>query len=106
MRQSLIARPVFADEEGAVSSIATRDLGLAVIELGGGRRRADDKIDHSVGLDQLLGKNFRADMNTPLCIIHAADEAAFDRAENIVKAAYRIGNTIKELPPVLETITA
>ena len=106
MRQSLIARPVFADEEGAVFSIATRDLGLAVIELGGGRRRADDKIDHSVGLDQLLGKNFRADMNTPLCIIHAADEAAFDRAANIVKAAYRIGNTIKELPPVLETITA
>ncbi len=30
-------------------------LGLAVIELGGGRRRVEDRIDHSVGLTRLAG---------------------------------------------------
>ena len=101
-----IIRPVYAEDEGVVHTIATRDLGLAVIELGGGRRRADDKIDHAVGLDQLLGKNSRADKNTPLCIIHARDEAAFARAAEIVKAAYTVGDHVKDVPPVLETISA
>jgi thymidine phosphorylase len=106
MQPAKIIRPVYADDEGTVSKIETRQLGLAVIELGGGRLRADDKIDHAVGLSQLLGKNFRADMNTPLCMIHAQDEASFDRAAQIVKAAYSIRDAVKETPPVIERITA
>jgi thymidine phosphorylase len=106
MKPAEIIRPVHADAEGAVCKIETRQLGLAVIELGGGRLRADDKIDHAVGLSNLLGKNFRADMNTPLCMIHAQDEASFNRAAQIVKAAYAIGDVLKETPPVIERITA
>ncbi len=105
LRAAPISRAIYADEDGLVSAIATRDLGLAVIELGGGRRRADDKIDHAVGMDQLLGTNFHADMNTPLCIMHAQDEAAFKCAEKIVRAAYTVGGNAIELPFVLETIT-
>ena len=106
MKPAKIVQPVFADDEGAVSKIETRQLGLAVIELGGGRLRADDKINHAVGFSNLLGKNFRADMNTPLCMIHAQDETSFDRAASIVKAAYTIGDVVKETPPVIERITA
>jgi thymidine phosphorylase len=106
IKPAKIIRPVYANLDGAVSKIETRQLGLAVIELGGGRLRAEDKIDHAVGLSQLLGKNFRADMNVPLCIIHAQDETSFARAANIVKAAYAIGDAVKETPPVIERITA
>ena len=106
LRRAKIIKPVFADDEGAVSAIATRQLGLAVIELGGGRRVAADKIDHAVGLDQLLGKNFRADHETPLAMINAADEASFERAAAIVKSAYKIGAAATERPPILEKITA
>ena len=99
-----IIRPVYSDDEGSVTKIATRELGLAVIELGGGRRRADDTIDHAVGLDQLLGKNFISDMNSPLCMIHARDEASFGRAAQIVKAAYQIGDGAESWLPILERI--
>ena len=105
MKAAPIIRPIFSDDEGVVSKIATRDLGLAVIELGGGRRRADDKIDHSVGLSQLLGKNFTADMNTPLCFIHARDDDSFARAAQIVRGAYSIGEHVSEISPILERIT-
>ncbi|HRX36836.1 MAG TPA: thymidine phosphorylase [Aestuariivirga sp.] len=91
-----IMNPVYADRAGAVSSIQTRDLGVAVIELGGGRRVAADKIDHRVGLSGLLGKGAAVDATTPLCMIHAADEASFARAAAMVKAAYAIGGA----PPV------
>jgi len=104
LRTAPIIRPVYSDVEGSVTTIATRELGLAVIELGGGRRRADDKIDHAVGLDQLLGKNFISDMNTPLCMIHASDEASFERAAQIVKAAYHVGDGTESWPPILERV--
>ncbi len=100
-----LVKPVYADNDGVVTAIRTRDLGLAVIELGGGRRVAADKIDHRVGLASLLGKNFRADAKTPLCVVHAADEASFARAAAIVKAAYQVGDTAPaETPPVIERI--
>ena len=104
LRAAPIVRPVYSDDEGSVTRIATRELGLAVIELGGGRKRADDSIDHAVGLDQLLGKNFTSDMNTPLCMIHARDEASFERAAQIVKAAYQIGDGAESWPPILERV--
>ncbi len=101
-----IIRPVFAAGSGMVSSIHTRELGLAVIELGGGRRIASDRIDHRVGLAQLLGKSTAADVDTPLCWIHAADEASFERAAVLVKNAYALGDAPPETPVILARIAA
>jgi thymidine phosphorylase len=101
-----IIRPIYSNDEGTVAKIATRQLGLAVIELGGGRLRADDKIDHRVGLSNLLGINFVSDMNTPLCMVHARDEDSFERAAKIIRAAYTLGEHVEVGPPVLERITA
>ena len=101
-----IIKPVYAAQSGNVHAIITRDLGLAVIELGGGRRRAEDKINHGVGLSKLLGKNARADHATPLCLIHADNEASFNRAAKIVQDAYGIGDKVTTQSPILEAITA
>jgi thymidine phosphorylase len=99
-----IVRPVYSDDEGAVTSIATRDLGLAVIELGGGRRVASDKIDHCVGLTNLLGKNFISDFENPLCMVHAGDEESFERAAKIIRNAYKVGEGANSLSPILQRI--
>lgn len=100
-----IIRPVHADGEGFVSSIHTRELGLAVIELGGGRRVASDVIDHRVGLSELRGKGARVDHSEPLCHVHAADEETFVRAAKIIKSAYVIGERAGEQATVLARIT-
>ena len=97
-----IIKPIFAEVEGQVSAIKTRELGLAVIELGGGRKASSGAIDHRVGLSELLGVRFHATKEIPLCFIHAADEASFEKAAAIVKAAYDIG----EAPNNLQTIWA
>jgi thymidine phosphorylase len=99
-----IVRPVYGDDEGVIANIATRQLGLAVIELGGGRSRADDKIDHRVGLSNLLGKNFISDFNSPLCMVHAADEESYIRAAKLIRSAYAVGDSPSDIPPVLERI--
>ena len=101
-----IIRAVYSDAEGLVTSLATRQLGLAVIELGGGRRVASDKIDHAVGLSHILGKNFRSDFESPLCMAHARDEQSFERAAQIIREAYVIGEGAESWPPILERVTA
>jgi thymidine phosphorylase len=99
-----IARAVHAERAGTVQSIRTRELGVAVIELGGGRRVASDRIDHAVGLTQLLGKGDTADANTPLAMIHARDEAGFEKAAAIVKDSYMIGDEAQRGPSIIGRI--
>jgi thymidine phosphorylase len=101
-----VVKPVHADGDGRVTAIRTRDLGLAVIELGGGRRVASDPIDHRVGLSGLLGKGARVDGATPLCLVHAADEVGFAKAAAIVKGAYTLGSAPAPVPCIHARIGA
>ena len=45
---------VLAPRGGFVTAIDTEALGLAIIELGGGRKVMSDKVDHGVGLEMLV----------------------------------------------------
>lgn len=104
LKSAPIIKPVFANQDGVVASIKTRELGVAVIELGGGRRVAADVIDHAVGLDQLLGKGAKVDRGQPLCIVHAQTNAAFETAAAIVREAYVIGDAGASGANVVERI--
>ncbi len=104
LRQAGIVRDVFSEQEGAVQSIDTRFLGVAVIEMGGGRRVATDSIDYAVGLSNLKGKADKVDKSIPIARIHANDEAGFAQAAKLVKAAYRIGPRGLRGPSVIERI--
>jgi thymidine phosphorylase len=102
-----IARPVHADRAGFVSAIATREVGLAVVMLGGGRLKASDRVDHRVGLTALAGLGEAVGPDAPLAVIHAADEAGFDRAAAAVRAAYAIADApISRGPLIAERFAA
>jgi thymidine phosphorylase len=76
---------------GVVTAMDTRAVGVAVVALGGGRRRADDAIDHSVGLTGMCALGETVDTERPLAIVHAADEAAAEAACSALRAAIRVG---------------
>ncbi|TGD98572.1 thymidine phosphorylase [Methylobacterium nonmethylotrophicum] len=90
--RAAVVRPVPAPRAGRVSAIATRDLGVAVIGLGGGRTRPQDAIDHAVGLTDLAGLGDEVGPDRPLAVVHAQSEAEAERAAAAVTAAYRIGS--------------
>ncbi len=78
----------------------TRQVGLTVIELGGGRTRPQDAIDHAVGLINIARRDW--DGETPICEILARDEASADQAEKRSLGAIRSG---REAPlAILERI--
>ena len=86
-----VERAIYPAEAGTVLSVDARAIGVAVVELGGGRRRPEDTIDPAVGLEHLAGVGHSVDSDAPLAIVHAADEAAAARATEIVRKAYRVG---------------
>ncbi|MFQ5622542.1 MAG: thymidine phosphorylase [Paracoccaceae bacterium] len=97
---------VFSQAEGFVHAIATRELGLAVVELGGGRKRPSDSVNPAVGLDRLSGIGAHVDGEIPLARVHAADAETLRMAEARVRAAYRIDTTPpRDGPAVLERIS-
>lgn len=85
----------------------TRAIGIAVINLGGGRRLASDKIDHAVGFDDILPLGSKVDTQTPLCTISAQTESAWQKAAQDYLAALTISEKVPEPTPVIyETLTA
>jgi thymidine phosphorylase len=78
----------------------TREIGLAVIELGGGRTRPRDPVDHAVGLINIAGRNWQK--GEPVCEILARDEDTALRAKTRVLNAMRKGGTVP--PAILEWI--
>jgi thymidine phosphorylase len=101
-----IIKPVPALESGYVSAIKTRDIGLAIIELGGGRRLASDKVDHSVGFTKMLGKNARVEKGQALALVHARDESSAAIAIRSLQACYKIGDKVEIKNPIFARITA
>ena len=73
---------------GFVSAVNGQTLGLAVVNLGGGRQREGDRINPSVGLSDLAGIGDEIGVGDPLCMVHAGTEAAADAAVAAVQAAY------------------
>ncbi|MCB1354573.1 MAG: thymidine phosphorylase [Rhodobacteraceae bacterium] len=92
---------VTAETDGFITAVDTRALGVAVVELGGGRRRASDAIDHSVGLETLIGLGAVVEAGMPLARIHAADSGALSAAAARVRAAYTIGDRPPDETPLI-----
>ena len=93
--------------DGFVRAMDTRALGVAVMRLGGGRRRAADAIDHAVGLSDVASIGEAVGPERPLCRIHARHEAEARAAAAAVRAAIEVGEKPAETaPPVYERISA
>ena len=86
-----VERAVTAIEDGFVTGIATRELGLAVVALGGGRRSPDDSIDPAVGLSRILPIGAQVRAGDVLALVHARTDMDAEAAVRAVRAAYATG---------------
>ena len=93
--------PVHAERDGWVGEIDARALGVAIIELGGGRARLDDRIHHGVGLSELAPIGTRVGGGRPLCMVHAADGMSARRVLGRVRDAFEMAQWAPEPGPVV-----
>jgi thymidine phosphorylase len=96
-----LSKPVYAEKPGIISAMDTRALGMAVVSLGGGRRRASDAIDYSVGLTEVARLGDKVDTQQPLAMIHANDEESWQLAADAVRSAMTLSDKAPEATPVV-----
>jgi thymidine phosphorylase len=84
---------------GVVSAVDVRAVGIAIVNLGGGRAREDDRVDHGVGLTGIaaLGESVEPG-SRPLALVHARDQQSARRAADAVRSAYLVGDDPGEIP--------
>ncbi|XKE44424.1 thymidine phosphorylase [Halomonas organivorans] len=99
-----VIREVRAEHAGHLRRLDTRALGLAVVELGGGRRAPDDPVDPAVGLTDIAALGERLAAGQPLAIVHARSEDDADRAERRLLAAVELGDTPAPAPTLVQDI--
>ncbi|MCZ8235609.1 MAG: thymidine phosphorylase [Inhella sp.] len=99
-----VQKPVPALRAGVLAGQDTRAIGIAVIELGGGRRVASDPIDPQVGFAAVRPLGSTVQAGEALAVVHAADEAAADRAIAAYQAACQIAEQAPAATPLIAEV--
>ncbi|MGR5064221.1 thymidine phosphorylase [Photobacterium sp. DNB22_13_2] len=99
LEKAELTKPVYAETTGYAFAMDTRALGMAVVGMGGGRRVAADTIDYAVGLSDMIRLGDEANIDKPLAVIHARNEAQWEEAAKAVRAAITISDQKPEPTP-------
>jgi thymidine phosphorylase len=88
-----------------VARIDAREVGLVTVDLGGGRHKKGDPIDHRVGVVVRAKVGIRVAEGAPLCDVHAADETAAAWAARRLQTAFTLQEGVAApLPVILDRV--
>ena len=87
-----VRKAVAPARPGYLAQVDARAIGMAVIALGGGRLRIEDRIDPRVGLSEIAPIGAEVGPNRPLAMVHAASEAQAEAAAQAISAACAIAD--------------
>ena len=87
LEKAAVVVPVIPKESGYLVKMDAREIGLALVHLGGGRTRADQKIDYAVGFENFVDLNDYVSQQQPIAFVHARTNSEAEQAIlNILKA--------------------
>jgi thymidine phosphorylase len=95
---------VKAARDGAIGTCDTRALGLAIVELGGGRRKSSDRVDPAVGLSNLVRVGDKVARGDLIAKIHGSTSESAEAAAQMVKNAYAIAPDAEAEPLIWQII--
>ena len=100
-----LVETVNAPRSGYLREVNAREIGLASVDLGAGRAKKGDSIDHAVGLVIHHKVGDRVRKGEPLFTIHANDAAQLKAAKARVLAAHRFSaKKVEPLPLFYEVL--
>lgn len=101
-----IVKPVYANNSGYISSINSRTLGFALVQLGGGRRLANDTLDYGVGISNMVKVGEEVNKDKPIAFIHANTSLAVEEMATVLNSAISVSTSpVKyQKPTIYETL--
>lgn len=79
-------------KSGYVTEVDAMGVALAALRLGAGRAKAEDRVDHAVGVSGLPKVGERVAVGAPLGVLHANDETALAEAQARLVQAIVVGD--------------
>jgi len=99
--QAPVASPIlWLEDPGYVHALHSRSVGEAAIDLGAGRAKAEEGVDHAVGFSHLVQIGEKIETGQEIGVVHARDAQAAKQAAQAVLAAL----TVKPKAPVDKTL--
>jgi pyrimidine-nucleoside phosphorylase len=83
---------VVADRAGVIGAINALEIGLTAVSMGAGRTRADQAVDHAVGIELCCARGDTVVMGDPLALLHVRDAQASDPWAVRVRHAFSIAD--------------
>ena len=82
LSHNMYTEDIYLEKQGWIKEIKTRELGLLLIELGGGRKQVDDKINYQVGYNNILGIGEYVEEKKPILKVFADTEESFKQIKD------------------------
>lgn len=91
LKTAPVVLEVFPMQDGYVGQMDVRAIGIGIVELGGGRSKPTDRIDHAVGLTHVAQRGEAVGNGSrPLAVVHAADASAAARMADVLIRAMTV----------------
>ena len=94
-------RTLLAPQGAYLAELPARSVGLALIELGGGRRVKGEAVDHRVGFEFPRPIGEKLERGEPWALIHATQDADADVAQATLESIVRWTDTPVDVAPVV-----
>jgi pyrimidine-nucleoside phosphorylase len=101
--KGLVKVPVVADGMGYLGEIDTFRVGRAICDIGGGRVKAEDTVDHAVGYSSDMKLGDRIQKGDEIGIIYCRKKSQGESIVENLRSAYRIS---REIPRTTKLIRA
>jgi len=106
MTKANVIKDIVATQQGYISAMQTRDIGMSVVGMKGGRVANGEQIDHSVGFDRILPVGTLINKGDIVARIHAADEEqAKVASEQYLSALTLSESKVEDLPVIYKTLS-
>jgi thymidine phosphorylase len=97
LKPAAVVKPVIARRAGYVTQMNARDIGIELIDLGGGRRRTTDVLDLSVGFSDFVQIGAKVSKGDTLALVHADNEDAANSAAAVLGRIIHIDDPAPKL---------
>ena len=93
-------------KSGYLKAIHAKEVGETAVELGAGRAKKGDPVDHAVGIEVLHKVGDYVEAGEPLFVVHANSQPALESARDRLLAAHELQNEPCEPLPHLYQVVS
>ena len=98
--------PVKAKKDGYITQIDTKALGDILIKMGGGRQKASDNLNLSVGFTEVVKSNEKVNTKKALLMLHCPDKFLSPSLDKAINSCFSISESrpVRCRNPILQKV--